>query len=235
MGLFDQLKSIFKHSNKVDKTILGNPNVSIDIDTVDEYGVLEIYQLTSTTLINLCGGIPEGVTDVKVRIKSISNNGIEVNIHTSLYNMSRTIYFEERIIINNAFELPKHNTRGKGVGTNCLYNQVLAAKAKKFSRIELYARGGTDNAYPHSHNGHYTWARLGFEMSDNDKIVFRGTMIEWMRKEVTISELLSTDEGRHKWRHEGHGWDGYFDLTENSDCIKRLNNYLIEKGIRKAV
>lgn len=236
MSFLSDLKAIFTPSTRLVTNFLGSRHVVIDLNVRDVHGVMDVYQFTANNVINLCGGIPsDKVGKVVVRIESVGHAILQVEIVTDLYSMSRSIFLEDRVIINNAFELPKHNTRGKGVGTYALINQVLAASAKKFEKIELLARGGINNKIKHSHNGHYTWGRLGFEMMEDDKIRFRGTMIDLERDEKTLQELLSSEDGRRLWKYEGHEWNAYFDLSQNSECMKRLNSYLIEKGIRKAV
>jgi hypothetical protein len=230
MGFINDLLAKLKLANERVNFI---DEVTISENINDRYGLLNIHLLNPTKVINLCGGVPAPNLDkLDLYIESSCSDSIDVEINTSLYSSSNTIFLNDRFITNNSFIIHKHKLRRAGVGTRRIINQVVTAKKLGFLKIETYARGGIDNSHHHQYNGHYTWARLGFDMVEDDVFRFRATMIEWMRPEKTIHELLSSEGGKKKWKYEGHGWSGYFDLTTNSPCLKRLEKYLIEKGIR---
>jgi hypothetical protein len=64
-----------------------------------------------------------------------------------------------------------------------------------------------------------------------DQESFLELMEMYKRKEVSIIELMKTQDGRDFWLTNGFWWEGYFDLTDGSENMMAFQNYLAEAGI----
>jgi hypothetical protein len=115
--------------------------------------------------------------------------------------------------------------KGKGKGTEIFSNQVTKLKDLGYKDIELTA--AKSNIY----NGYYTWAMLGFEVSskielEDFKSLVRNTKNPRIQNCRKLSELVSFKEGAEFWKKNGFQFEGKFDISEKSNSMKLLNNYI---------
>ena len=67
-------------------------------------------------------------------------------------------------------------------------------------------------------NGYYTWAKLGYEINTKselgtvDQVMFDNLMKDNKRKEKTLQELISTNEGAIFWKENGFSFNGVLNL-----------------------
>lgn len=110
---------------------------------------------------------------------------------------------------HNSLYLPK-SFQGRGLGTKIFGRHVAA-----------YLKGGTlkwietEAARSSSMNGHYTWARLGF-----DGEAYEGSNV------TTISAIMATKSGRERWRRSGTGFLGIFSLKKGSYSRRTFESYV---------
>lgn len=116
----------------------------------------------------------------------------------------------------------------RGIGTDIFANQVREFRKLGFKRLETEAliRSGW--------NGAITWAKLGYEVMPDSKETFTKTLqnsdIPRIRECKTMSELMSFEEGRKFWEKNAITLNMEFDLSDGSDSMNRLNDYLKSKG-----
>jgi hypothetical protein len=48
-------------------------------------------------------------------------------------------------------------------------------------------------------------------------------------KEVMPHKIVLDDEGQQWWKENGTTWEGEFDLSDNSESMRILENYIAEK------
>lgn len=113
---------------------------------------------------------------------------------------------------------------GKGKGTDIFKNQVGQFRKLGFKNLKTIAGdiGGM--------NGYYTWARLGYEFSSDSEKNALLDMIDFeddkdIKKSSTLQEIMSTEKGRKWWKENGFSFNGVFNLDDNSESMKILNNY----------
>lgn len=202
--------------------VLCTPNFEIN----DEHGCLHHHGISESDLLDLSGGIP--INDefpLKCIIKSATINHVRVEIKSSIYTCERSFDFTTRIIRNDYLRV---HTPGKGIGRALFINQLLAARRLNFQTIKLHATGGDAGS---EWNGFYTWGRFGFTMESRDQLLFEMSQKEEGRDESTLSELLSTQEGRAFWIENGVSWAGKFETHPQSENSDLLNDYLFEKKL----
>lgn len=139
-----------------------------------------------------------------------------------LLGSPRELFFGQDGIVHwNGFFL-KENAP-KGLGTRMAAYSLYAAQAAGFTEVQAMAWG------PPNFNGHYTWARLGFDA------VFNDDEIRWLSQkgaeEGTVQQLMASSVGRMLWRAKGWSMEMAFDLSPNGLSMKVLDSYLHEKGI----
>lgn len=140
---------------------------------------------------------------------------------------SRT-FFEDGGVKMNEFLLDPSIAKGKGHGKQIFYNQVLQFKGigKKYL--------STDAAKSDIYNGYYTWARMGYDISDaHQKKKFLSLVKSSGDKDIagvkSLPHLMSFPEGREFWKKNGFAFEGKFDLSDNSQSMFILTKYMEEK------
>lgn len=81
------------------------------------------------------------------------------------------------------------------------------------------------------YNGYITWGKLGYTMLITPREQFEKLLREHNRTEETLFELLKTKEGYEFWKRNGFSWSGIFFLTEGSENITLLKEYLKTRNI----
>ena len=186
---------------------------------------MSTYALSVTDIINLCGGIPnKDIRELEIEISSKSRGVLDVRINTNLYQTSRVIDFELRII-NNSF---MHVLQGKrGIGTILFCNQVRTARLFGFRVIYTTAMGPEAGA---DWKGYYCWGRLGYEMDKDDHETFLQLLRDFGRSSRNLHSLLETEDGKSFWLAYGFTWSAEFHLHDTSKNIAYLRKYLAEIG-----
>jgi 8-oxo-dGTP pyrophosphatase MutT (NUDIX family) len=197
----------------------------IDIDTLAKaFGGLNEIE-TIENIYDFLGGA-NNIGKMNELIFSSTNNSIELGIETDTLSMERMYDFKNKEVTNFALHVHK---KGVGFGFDIFKNQVDSYIKNGYKKILTNAIK-SDNS-----NGYYTWARLGYELEDDEKPKFNKLVLstEEFKSIKTLGELMSTDKGRKFWRDFGFGFMGTFDLSKNSENMKTLNKYIDGKSKNK--
>ncbi len=171
--------------------------------------------------VALLMGAPDGS---RVHVKETATR-IEFEVTNRDLSLVRSIFMTGDGVLHwNGFFLA--NDAPKLMGTHMAAITAETASNLGLQRMEVMAWG------PPNHNGHYTWARLGFDAAFDagerarlERAGFPGT--------DTVQALVSgSDAGRRWWRE--HGWqkEMAFDLDAAGQSMKTLRRYLSVKGIK---
>lgn len=174
------------------------------VDVFSEYG--DITLVSKDEELDSKGELIQGIRMVRV------------------FHPNKTIYNSSIRITNNTNKEPKYS------GLDVFSNQVKEAKKQGYKEITTTAAG--DN-YSIS-NGYYTWLRLGYKPDSNFDALERyktnaGSYSVGVKK---ITDLMKTEQGRKNWKYFGEGFQGTFDLSDNSYSMNTLNEYRKEKGLK---
>lgn len=205
------------------KAIKHYPNsVKVSITTIAQK-MAETFGYSTDDLLLLAGGVPIKGSNVKYDIDY--NEEYEyfcVKSYNMHYNIERKIYLQENYIENYLMNVIKTN---RGTGLSLFMNQVRRARALGFQKMEVYAAQGA------GWNGYITWAKFGYVMDASDDARFLKLMASSSRKEKTVFELVSTEDGANFWEDYGFPFNATFDLSDNSQSMKNLRCYLNRKGL----
>lgn len=177
--------------------------------------------LSEREIINLSGGIVEKDLNGKIAIEKnfiTEDNSLLISISSNKYFSRRYIYPDGTIVNDELIIKPEF--RKQGLGTKLLFNQQEQASKLGFKKISLIAGG---------ENGYYSWARLGFQMSDKDNQTFKRVLPAKFKETKNVNELVSTKAGAAWWDNNGFSWHGEFDLTEGSLSKNILNKVVKAK------
>ena len=138
--------------------------------------------------------------------------------------ISRIFYNKDKSISMNELILDPIKEKGNGVGSSIFKNQVNQFKDLGFNILTTLA------AKSKIENGYYTWARLGYAMSDKEDIDRFKKLIEnskdkKIKSATSLNKLMTFKKGRDFWKQNGFTFEGLFDLSDKSDNIKILKNY----------
>jgi len=110
------------------------------------------------------------------------------------------------------------SSQGQGIGSKMFLNMIDSAKTNGFKSVELIA------AKAEGYNGYYTWARYGFDINPvyepellKFKNLVQSSKIENIKNSKTITDLMSTQEGRNFWKKEGFQYHGEFHIEDKYD------------------
>lgn len=144
----------------------------------------------------------EKLDDDTIKVNSLLEDGI----------IKRRFDVKSKQVFMDLFLLNPFYEKGKGKGTNVFNNQIKQFKKIGFESVYTIAAQGKNM------NGYYTWARAGYDINvDNDKgkidkMQFDMLMIEKNRKEKSLPELMSTEEGRKFWKENGFEFFGIYKI-----------------------
>lgn len=193
------------------------PPIILTIDNCEELTGYKPDQLARLS------GIEAYTTDYSFDISGtnikpvITINSTDNNVH-----LRRTLLLEVHEIENDRIEI---KNQAEGTGLKIFYEQVQQAKALGFKQISCIA------AKSEEMNGHYTWARVGYIISEEDKedienylrnCGYRGEMKE-------PHKIVLDPEYKDWWKTNGITWTGIFSLDDNSESMEILINYFNEK------
>lgn len=195
----------------------------------DTFGALKKHGVTGTELLNLTGGIPsEKFNSFYINIEAVSEDVFSNRITSSIGDVIRRIDFRDKSIYNSLMEL---NEKGGGNGTNLFLNQVIQARKLGFKKLEVEAAGGSDWDFSDRWDGYHRWGRLGYKMKPAYQEQFQDLMEEFGYDAEDLGQLLLTAEGNSFWKENGFSWKGFFDLTDGSESMEYLKDYLRRKKI----
>lgn len=161
---------------------------------------------------------------LKLNITPLDENTIVVKSLVEDGIINRTFNKELKSLSAELFLLSPLLEKGNGKGTSIFFNQINKYKELGFKKIFTLAAAGD------GFNGHYTWARFGYDINHNglgelDQDQFINLMNKNKRKEKTLKDLMSTKNGRDFWKKYGFDFNGVFDLSDSSDSMKIFKNY----------
>jgi hypothetical protein len=160
--------------------------------------------------------------DSRVFVKECSNR-IEMEVTHYWLKEPRTLEIDRNGVMHWQGFILKDEAPA-GLGTRMAATSLLTAASLGLKRCELTAWG------PPRYNGHYTWARLGFDAE------FSQSDIQRLKRDGrtgirSVSELMTTDSERDWWKAFGWTMEMAFDLDANSKSMQTLENYLALKGV----
>jgi hypothetical protein len=155
-----------------------------------------------------------------------TGNDYIIDVLTDDCYVTRT--FNKSEVHMNELLLNPDIDKSKGIGTQIFNNQIRNFKEKGFKTVKTTA--AKSNIY----NGYYTWARLGYNIDNiTEKRHFEELMQGSGDKDFediwSLSELMLTEKGRKFWRENGFQFDGRFELSDDSESMFILNEYIKEK------
>lgn len=214
-----------RQTNFIDE-VFGQIEFIID----DTQGIMNQFGLTSATVLNLCGGIPLAtITSIRVHISSQYAGALTVHVITDQYEVIRSIDFDLRRIDNRSMVVDKEE-RGNGIGTNLFLNQIQTARQLQFIKLQTFTRApSTHDDEDQDWQGYYFWANLGFLNIETEE--FTQWCVARTLGEITLNELMQTEDGRALWKQQGYAWIGEFILENGHTCSAYLNLYLQRKEI----
>jgi len=202
----------------------------IAFTVVDTQAVMSEFGLTRANVLNLCGGIPlPTITNIQVDISSQYKGALTIQISSDQYELIRMIDMDLRRIDNRVMVV-EQEARGQGIGTNLFLNQVEAASQGQFIRLRTFTQA--PSAFDDEDldwQGYYFWANFGFVNIETEEFNQWATLRG--REEVTLNDLMQSEEGRELWKQEGFAWTGDFILQKGHACFIFLQTYLQRKGI----
>lgn len=202
---------------------------NLKVSESNYYDVKKKHSIGNMDILNLSGGIPkEGMKKINLETRDASEGVIKSRVETDDYMVDRIIDMKSKEIYNSYMRVFK---KGEGIGTNLLLNQVQNARKLGFKKMKVQAAGG--HGWDDTWDGYYFWAKMGYQMDANSQKNFDRWIKQEGRKESTINEMVSTKEGLAFWKKNGWEWNGFFDLNDNSESMKILGRYLVEKKIVK--
>lgn len=248
MSIFYSIGDIFKLFRLTDVDYIQTNYIEtfqgLDIKKLkDTHGFKNKHNLSNNQIVNLCGGIPYDkslITKCDVIGRSISSD--EFSVQLTYRGMGKQVAFVDRIIDLATMVIENNEMRvhieGKGICTNLFINQLRTSIKKNFTQINMHAAGGIDYnpRFPNKkYDGYYHWAKYGYQMTEDSLIKFHTWLNKHNRKERTLLELISTQEGYNLLKHKGESWNGYFSLQTNSRSLKQFKRYLDSKGINALI
>jgi len=122
----------------------------------------------------------------------------------------------------------KKQHANKGLGIRMFAQQAFTADRLGIHQISLRAVGTGRNGI---YNGAYTWARFGFlpMMDEANKQEFEHRF----PGVASLTDLMSTEQGRLRWRNECFTLSMYFEPGDNT-CWETFVRYMAEKGVTYA-
>jgi SPP1 gp7 family putative phage head morphogenesis protein len=187
----------------------------VRIDSDDESNLKQRFGWTPTDVARLAGALP----GASVEVISVRRDSVTVRVDSQEYSARRVLWKDH--VENDSLYA---TTPGKGVGTKVFTEQVSTAVEQGLSHIETIATRGEG---PGGENGHYTWARLGYDAHVNTLVSMKvkADIQEKFPGTTRISDLMKTTEGRSWWKQNGITFKGKFDLKEGSLSRKVLDEY----------
>jgi hypothetical protein len=189
-------------------------NININVSGTNNTG------LTENEILDISGIPSDGLGNVDISFNRFTNEVTVFYTEKGLV-IERIIDKDAGTIRNERFEIADYS-KYKGQGAIMFSNQVNELRKNGFDKIETYA------AKSYKLNGYYTWARLGYQPFDSDKLTSDinnklGTNYK------SFTEMIETKQGAKIWKEHGKPFYGTFDLNKNSQSSKTLSKYLKSK------
>ena len=144
----------------------------------------------------------------------------------AIYEISQTSTGYSWVAIDYVVLKPQYTN--KGLGIRMFAQQAFMADRLGINQIVLCAVGDGPNGI---YNGSYTWARYGFLPHMDNK-----QAEEFIRRfpgVADLTELMSTEHGRGRWRQDCFTLPMYFEPHDDT-CWSTFLSYLVEKGVTYA-
>lgn len=164
---------------------------------------------------------------------SYTQNGAYVQISGEGVQMDRRINLQDKSVYNEYFRVDR-SSRHYGRGAEIFNSQIQTLRNAGFNEVTVTAGG----SYGSSMNGYYTWARFGYEPTNNPTMGVSQFNDHLQSKGITNSnvskftDIMKTDEGRDWWTLNGRQWSGTFKLQGDGYSINTLNSYMQERAAR---
>jgi hypothetical protein len=159
---------------------------------------------------------------------SIEKEKLISSILTEDGYLQRTFDIKAKSVNMDEFYLNPLIKKGTGKGTEMFSSQVNEFYKLGFKKLI------TEAGDAKGMNGYYTWARLGYDITDKKELsIFKSLIKASGEKEfkniTSLQELMSTKKGREFWRENGYHFTGTFDLTRDSNSRNILERYITKK------
>lgn len=235
-GIVEKLKDpeIFSNSKEVNSLTLKQKELARQIKRVKEFEGVDIEKSKEELFKKMNLSTDE---DLQLMVGDGKVLGVKKTLGTYSFlteecYCQRTFDEKQKIVLMDEFILNLSVEKGKGKGTEIFSNQVAQFREKGYQFLETTAH--RDEIY----NGYYTWAMLGYKMTDRVSLNQFKTLIKSspnprIQKCKDLSQLVSFKEGAEFWRKEGFTFSGVFDLREGSSSMKLLNNYIQTRKSKK--
>jgi GNAT superfamily N-acetyltransferase len=219
-----------KHKLPIQTNFIEELHEQIQFELDDTQNVMQQFGLTPIDVLNLCGGIPLPIiSSINVNISSQYSGALTAHVATDQYEVIRTIDMDIRRIDNRSMVVDQE-ARGMGIGTNLFLNQIKEARQRHFVKLQTFTRAPSlYDDEDQDWQGYYFWANFGFINTEVEE--FNQWAAARGRHELSLTELMQTEEGRNLWRQHGYSWIGDFILEEGHACSTFLTAYLNRKGI----
>jgi hypothetical protein len=179
-----------------------------------------------------------------------TKDGVQVDVWGDNNKVYMSRVFSGKYIHNSYFKI-SDDSAYKGHGAEIFKSQVDNAREEGYTQITTNAAKGTKANF----NGYYTWPRLGYEQDnigdakqwnygintiDQTKNIKQTCYDAFLAHKTkygthTISQLMSTPDGREYWKAHGFTVNLKFNLKANSRDYKVLSEYLSTKLQTKAL
>lgn len=186
--------------------------------------------VTAREIAGLMGAPKGSKITVSARMTNGSPELVLKGRHADLTKWNRVLRFgsDGKLEMFNV-ELSKKAGAPKLTGLKLLANQVDTARRMGITRIVTQATGsGSSTKY----NGHYTWARYGFDgaipASVKSGAAWKGTPYA---KAKNVQQLMRMDGGAQFWRAHGGTTDMTFDTRRGSKQSKYLDELIKISGL----
>lgn len=169
--------------------------------------------------IPLLLGVPDGA---KMHVKQAASR-IEMDATHPFFSSPQAAFITRDGVLHWDSLFLKEDAPA-GMGTRIAGIMVETASAMGLREIQMKAWGPP-------YNGHYTWARMGWdggfsadEESRLAKAGFGGVH--------TVSQIMASEAGRAWWKSNGWDVELSFDLDGEGRAMRVLKRYLALKGVR---
>lgn len=122
------------------------------------------------------------------------------------------------VLLNDGLCIHLRAMRRQGLGLQIFCRQVRNAVARGIDWIDALAGRHRDE------NGYYTWPRYGFDCLLSASI--RRRLPVGLEHSRTLSDLMSSENGRQWWREHGTAIRVRFDLASGSRSRRALVEYI---------
>lgn len=226
----DQSKSDTKPAEPKIRTVVRNES-----EVNDWLQRLDIPKVDRQVLSQSAGAL-EGSTVVMMG----GRGGVHMEVHDDRYRAVTSVQrsAEGDLYLENwNFQVFPHE-RGRGLGTEIIKTQIDAAHQMGARGIVVHSIG--DWKRRETHNGYYTWPRMGFDgdlpRDWQSRMMATGLteIPEQFSQASRVSDFFKKPEGRELWKRHGFPMELAFDVQPGSLSRKVFDNYYSAQTRRQA-